>query len=122
MASAWVRSGVQAVNNGMADGVGGKCDTLEYAAAEAGFPRYDVRVVRSKEAAQFLTRSAYLASDAPEREPVSVRYYAGEQGGFPNVLMPMLMLMLMLPPAVLEAALAEERAQTAEAVNTTNAT
>ena len=87
VASAQVFTGVQAVDNGIADEVGGTRDAVEYAANEAGVSRYDVRV----------TRAAYLASDAPDRELVSGRYFVGEQGGFPNVLM--------LPPSVVRASL-----------------
>jgi protease-4 len=97
VASARVFTGVQAVDNGVADEVGGTRDAVEYAASEAGLSRYDVQVVRPNATAQFLTRAAYLASDAPDRELVSGRYFVGEQGGFPNVLM--------LPPSVVRASM-----------------
>jgi protease-4 len=99
VASAEVFTGVQAVEHGVADELGGTRDAVEYAASRAGLSRYDVRVVRPESSVQFLTRSAYLASDAPERELVSGRYFVGQQGGFPNVLM--------LPPSVLRASLAD---------------
>jgi len=97
VASARVFTGVQAVDNGIADEVGGTRDAVEYAASEAGLSRYDVRVVRPEASVQFLTRAAYLASDAPDRELVSGRYFVGQQGEFPNLLM--------LPPSVVRASL-----------------
>jgi len=104
VASAEVFTGVQAVENGVADELGGTRDAVEYAASEAGLSRYDVRVVRPESSVQFLTRAAYLASDAPERELVSGRYFVGQQGGFPNILM--------LPPSVVRASMVEPAAET----------
>ena len=113
LAAAEVFTGVQAVDNGVADELGGTRDAVEYAAQQAGLSRYDVAVVRPEQSVQFLTRAAYLASDAPDRELVSGRYFVGQRGGFPNVLM--------LPPNVVRASL-ESSSRERVAAGSSNAT
>jgi len=89
VATAELFTGAEAVETGMADEIGITRDAVEYAAAEAGLDSYDVTVLRPQSSTRFLTRSAYLASDAPNRTMVSVRYFVGEEGGnqYPNFLM-----------------------------------
>ena len=89
VATAELFTGAEAVETGMADELGTTRDAVEYAAAEAGLDSYDVTVIRPQSSPTFLTRSAYLASDAPNRSMISVRYFIGEETGnqYPNFLM-----------------------------------
>ena len=89
VASAELFTGAEAVETGMADEIGVTRDAVEYAAAQAGLDSYDVTVIRPESSPGFLTRSAYLASDAPNRTMTSVRYFIGEESGnqYPNFLM-----------------------------------
>ncbi len=101
VATAELFTGAESVETGMADELGTTRDAVEYAAAEAGLDSYDVTVIRPQEDTAFLTRTAYLASDAPNRTMVSVRYFIGEESGnqYPNFLM--------IPPGVVAEELAE---------------
>ena len=101
VATAELFTGAEAVETGMADEIGTTRDAVEYAAAEAGLDSYDVEVIRPQENTAFLTRTAYLASDAPNRTMVSVRYFIGEESGnqYPNFLM--------IPPGIVAEELAE---------------
>jgi protease-4 len=101
VATAELFTGAESVETGMADEIGTTRDAVEYAAAEAGLDSYDVEVIRPQESTAFLTRTAYLASDAPNRTMVSVRYFIGEESGnqYPNFLM--------IPPGVVAEELAE---------------
>jgi protease-4 len=89
VATAELFTGAEAVETGMADELGTTRDAVEYAAAEAGLDSYDVTVIRPQQSTGFLTRTAYLASDSPNRTMVSVRYFIGEESGnqYPNFLM-----------------------------------
>jgi protease-4 len=110
VASAEVFTGAEAVETGMADEIGSTRDAVEHAAAQAGLDSYDVTVIRPQSNPTFLTRSAYLASDAPNRTMISVRYFLGEETGnqYPNFLM--------VPRGIVGEELAEQsRARTAAA-------
>lgn len=89
VATAELFSGAEAVDTGIADEFGTTRDAVEHAAAQAGLSSYDVEVIRPQSNATFLTRTAYLASDAPNRSMVSVRYFIGEETAnqYPNFLM-----------------------------------
>jgi protease-4 len=89
VATAELFTGAEAVETGMADELGTTRDAVEHAAAQAGLDSYDVTVIRPQSNPTFLTRSAYLASDAPNRSMISVRYFIGEESGtqYPNFLM-----------------------------------
>lgn len=102
VATAELFTGAEAVETGMADELGTTRDAVEYAASEAGLDSYDVTVIRPQEESSFLTRTAYLASDAPNRSMVSVRYFVGEESGnqYPNFLM--------IPQGIVAEELAEE--------------
>lgn len=98
VATAELFTGAEAVENGMADDIGGTREAIAKAAAMAGLAQFDVKVMRPEVPTRFVTRSAYLASDAPEKELVTARYFLGPRGTqFPNYLM--------LPPGVVRAAL-----------------
>jgi protease-4 len=101
VATAELFSGPEAVEMGIADEMGTTRDAVEYAAAEAGLDSYDVEVIRPQSSTTFLTRTAYLASDAPNRTMVSVDYFIGEESAnqYPNFLM--------IPPGVVADELAE---------------
>lgn len=115
VATAELFTGVEAVETGMADEIGDNRDAVEYAAAQAGLGSYDVTVLRPQSNVSFLTQSAYLASDAPNRSKMSVRYFIGGESSsqYPNLLR--------IPPGVVAEELAEgsangtERARTPEA-------
>jgi protease-4 len=89
VATAELFRGHEAVQTGMADEIGGSRDAIEYAAAQAGLDSYDVTVLRPQSETRFITRSAYLASDAPNRTMVSARYFIGPEADnqYPNALL-----------------------------------
>ncbi|SEA06944.1 protease-4 [Haloplanus vescus] len=82
-----IYSGTQAVQNGMADSIGGRQAAVEHAASEAGLDSYDVRVMRPDGTARFLSRSNYVASTAPNKTMVSASYLYGESPSGPVFLM-----------------------------------
>jgi protease-4 len=88
VATAELFTGAEAVENGMADELGGTRDAIEYAADQAGLSSYNVTVLRPDGDVRFLTRSAYLASDAPNKTLIEPSYFIGEVGTepFPNYL------------------------------------
>ena len=94
-------TGSEAVETGMADEIGSRRDAIEHAAARADLRSYDVRVMRPQSNTSFLTRTAYLGSDASNRTMVSARYFLGEETGtrYPNFLM--------IPPGAVTEELAE---------------
>lgn len=92
--------GADAVQNGMADDVGGLSDAIRKAAALAGLSSYDVEVLRADGPVRFLSRSNYVASDAADKRLVSPTYFIGDVGeaaATPNIVM--------LPPSVVAAAI-----------------
>jgi protease-4 len=89
-------SGLQAVENGMADEVGGTTDAAAHAANLADLDRYDTRVIRSSPNARFLSKANYVASSAPNKEMVSPEMFVADPGGPPTFLM--------LPASYVEAA------------------
>ncbi|WP_435068990.1 S49 family peptidase [Haloplanus sp. C73] len=80
-------SGTQAVQNGMADSIGGRQAAVEHAANEADLDNYDVRVMRPGGTTRFLSRSNYVASTAPNKTMVSASYLYGETPTEPVFLM-----------------------------------
>jgi protease-4 len=109
-------SGLQAVDNGMADEIGGTTDAVADAANRAGLDSYDTRVIRSSPNARFLSRANYLASSAPDKEMVSPTMFVGDptDGGPPTFLM--------LPASYVELADAEAPAASAGSREVRNAT
>lgn len=82
-----IYSGTQAVENGLADEIGGRQAAIERAAEEAGMDRYDVTVVRPDETARFLSKSNYLSSTAPKKRMVSPDYLYDPDSPTPTFLM-----------------------------------
>ncbi|WP_277555129.1 S49 family peptidase [Halobaculum limi] len=83
-----VYSGGQAVENGLADHVGGREAAIRDAARRANLDTYSVRVLRpDNTTARFVSQANYLASDAPTRERVSAEYLLGNGTGGPVFLM-----------------------------------
>ena len=80
-------SGLQAVENGMADEIGGTTDAVADAAERAGLDTYDTTVIRSSPNARFLSQANYIASSAPNKKMVDPELYAGDPGGPPTFLM-----------------------------------
>ncbi|WP_435062557.1 S49 family peptidase [Halobaculum sp. EA56] len=108
-----VYSGAQAVEVGLADRIGDREAAIREAARRAGLDDYEVRVLRPDNASvRFLSRSNYLASDAPNRTIVSAEYLVGDGGGGPTFLM--------VSPLYVDAD--ELRAVEARRVTPTNAT
>lgn len=70
-------SGTVAVRNGMADAVGGTGTAIAYAAEQAGIEEYSVRYYRGNGTARFVSRAAYVASDAPDKELLDPAYLTG---------------------------------------------
>jgi len=82
-----IYSGTQAVQNGLVDSIGGRQAAVEHAANEANLDNYDVRVMRPGGTSQFLSRSNYIASTAPNKTMVSPTYLYGENPSEPVFLM-----------------------------------
>jgi protease-4 len=74
---AGVYSGTVAVQNGMADRIGGQSAAIAAAAEKAGLDQYSVEVYRPDGTTQFVSQAAYVASDAPDKELVSPAYLTG---------------------------------------------
>lgn len=88
-------TGAEAVDNGMADRIGGIHDAVRRAAAMAGLTAYDVKVLGYQGTQTFIVRSNYITSDAERKELVSPAVYVGspDSAAAPNILM--------LPPTVI---------------------
>jgi len=71
-------AGGRAVENGMADRIGGRKRAIRHAADLAGVENYDVKVYRERgRPVKFVSRNAYLASSAPEKRAVNATYLTG---------------------------------------------
>jgi protease-4 len=82
-----IYSGTQAVQNGMADAIGGRQAAIEHAAEAADLDNYDVTVMRAGGSPRFLSRGNFVASTAPEKEMISSEYFYGEDPSAPVFLM-----------------------------------
>ena len=82
-------TGAEAVDNGMADRIGGLQDAIDHAANLAGLTAYDVEVMNYRENVTFVVRSNYITSDAEGKELVSPAEYVEPPAtaSAPNVLM-----------------------------------
>ncbi|WP_162562550.1 S49 family peptidase [Salinigranum rubrum] len=88
LSQAQIYSGSQAVQNGLVDEIGDRQAAIDRAAAEANLDSYEVRTLRPDgQTFRFVSRSNYLASDAPNKEMVDFEYFAGEPGTGPTFLM-----------------------------------
>lgn len=112
LAQAEIYSGTQAVENGMADRVGGRQAAVTAAAEEAGLDDYEVRTLRPRGETVFLSRNNYLAADAPNGRMVSSDYFLDEDDDSPTFLM--------LPASYLGTD--DESAEPATAANATRTT
>jgi len=92
-------SGAQAVDNGLADRIGGLEDAVRRAARLAGLERWNVRRLAYSGTVTFITRTTYVTSDADQKELASPQYFiAGpEQSTAPTIVM--------LPTSVVRSAL-----------------
>jgi protease-4 len=95
-------TGGQAVQNGMADEVGGTSQAVRRAARMAGLDDYQVTVLRPTNESVFVSRSNYVASSAPQKRMVPASHFVGQLGdpAVPNIVM--------MPPSVVAAAAAEQ--------------
>jgi protease-4 len=97
LTQAGIYGGAEAVQNGLADEIGDRQIAMEHAAEMAGLEDHQVSMLRSEDAtAQFMLRSTYLASDAPNKEMVDPSIFIDENAGAPTFLM--------VPPGVLAGA------------------
>jgi protease-4 len=87
LAQAKIYSGTQAVENGMADRIGGRQAAVTAAAEEAGLENYEVRTLRPRGETVFLSRNNYLAADAPNGQMVSSDYFMNTDDNSPTFLM-----------------------------------
>jgi protease-4 len=87
LAQAQIYSGTQAVENGMADRIGGRQAAVSAAAEEAGLENYEVRTLRPEGETVFLSRNNYLAANAPDGRMVSSDYFLDEDAESPTFLM-----------------------------------
>lgn len=70
-------SGAVAVENGMADKIGSRTTAIAAAAERAGVDDYTVEVYRGDATPRFVSQTAYVASDAPNKTLVSPSYLTG---------------------------------------------
>lgn len=87
LAQAEIYSGTQAVENGLADRIGGRQAAVSAAAEEAGLENYEVRTLRPRGDTVFLSRNNYLAANASNGRMVSSDYFLNESDGSPTFLM-----------------------------------
>ncbi|MFB6304674.1 MAG: S49 family peptidase [Haloferacaceae archaeon] len=80
-------AGTQAVQNGMADAVGGQQAAIAHAAEQAGLEDYDVKRLRPNGQSRFLSRSNYLAAEVPNKTMVESSYLLGQEETAPTFLM-----------------------------------
>lgn len=96
---AQIYPGGTAVENGMADEIGGLEAATRQAASDAELDSYNVRFLAPGSDAAFLSRSAYTASRLEEKRLVSPTRFVGPPNSPPSVP-----TVLMLPGTVLRAA------------------
>lgn len=87
LAQAELYSGTQAVQNGLADRIGGRQAAVSAAAERAGLENYEVRTLRPDGPTVFLSRNNYLAANAPDGRMVSSDYFFDEDDATPTFLM-----------------------------------
>jgi protease-4 len=87
LAQAQIYSGSQAVENGMADRIGGRQAAVSEAARRAGLDDYRVRTLRPGGETIFLSRNNFLAADAPDGRMVSSDYFFDAEDSSPTFLM-----------------------------------
>ena len=94
-------SGAEAIDNGLADRVGGVEAAIRRAAQMADLARWNVETLGYAGSVTFVTRSAYTTATADQKRLVSPSYFiaAPENTVAPTIVM--------LPPSVVRAALAD---------------
>lgn len=94
-------TGAEAVDNGLADRIGGLEAAVRRAAEMADLTRWDVTTLGYTAPVTFVTRMAYVTSTADQKQLVSPQYFiaAPDQSVAPTIVM--------LPPSVVRAALAD---------------
>lgn len=95
LTEAGIYSGAVAVENGMADRIGGRASAVAAAAERADLDSYTVELFRPSDSVRFVSQAAYVASDAPNKELVSPAYLTGL--GAPGATYG---TFLMLPPRI----------------------
>lgn len=105
-------TGGEAVDNGLADGIGGLEDAIKRAAQLAGLARWNVETLSYASPVHFVTRTNYVAATADEKRLVTPRYFitSPETAAGPTVVM--------LPPSVVRAAVADSARANATEVST----
>ncbi len=93
--SASIYAGTAAARNGMVDDIGGLDRAVQRAAIEAGLDEYSVEQFRPNGTRTFITQTAYVASDAPNKRLVSPSYFTGLNNQGSSALN-----VLLLPPQV----------------------
>lgn len=95
-------TGSEAVENGLADHIGGLEAAVDRAAQLANLPQWRVQTLGYSGPVTFVTRTSYVSATADQKELVSPRYFLvgpAEATG-PTVVM--------LPPSVVQAAVTQE--------------
>jgi protease-4 len=87
VATARIFSGAQAVDAGLADGIGDRQTAIREAAKRADVQDYRVAVYRPDGTRTFLSRANYLASTSPQKEMVSPERFTGQRNAAPVFLM-----------------------------------
>lgn len=107
-------SGPEAVRNGVADRIGGLQDAVDRAATLAGLTTYGVEVIGYTGPVSFVTRAAYVAADVDDKELISPSVFIAppSETAAPTIMM--------LPPSVVRAALADHRTVGSTEVNRVN--
>lgn len=100
LAYAKLYTGGEAVDNGLADRIGGLDAAIRRAAELADLARWNVETIGYTGPVTFVTRMAYVTAAAEEKELISPRYFIV---GPDEATGPML---VMLPPSVVRAAVA----------------
>lgn len=109
-----IYSGSEAVDNGLADQIGGMQTAIARAANLAGVSNYNVKTIGYDGTVQYLTRAAYVASETEDKELISPSLFVGTPD---EVTSPQI---VMLPPSVVEAALHDEGATARPTGNATS--
>ena len=115
LAYAKLYTGGEAVDNGMADRIGGVEDAIRRAAQLAGLARWRVEALGYAGPVTFVTRTAYVGSSAEEKVLVHPRHFivGPQEATGPNIVM--------LPPSVVRAAVAPQAGLNATRATEVNA-
>lgn len=87
LAQARIYAGGQAVDNGLADEIGGRRAAIAHAAERAGLDDYDVTVIRPDGPTRFVSRANYLGADLQNKRMVGPSYFFRDNSSAPVFLM-----------------------------------